>query len=89
MIHQDADLAGIDSKVTIQLLSGFLEMWPPRETLPEFHGVTHYSNDSASAEWLAAMREMYCEGERTPIQAEPHPVVMDEQTPSLLRRQAA
>lgn len=89
MIHPDADLAGIGNKVTIQLLSGFLEMWPPRETLPEFHGVTHYANDSASPEWLAAMREMYCEGERSPAQSDPHPAVMDASTPVLLRRQAA
>lgn len=46
----------------------------------------HYCNDSASADWLAAMREMECEGER-PIQ-EPHPVVMDIFTPVFLRRQA-
>ena len=48
----------------------------------------HYVNDSATAEWLAAMREIESEGERTPAQ-EPHPVVMDASTPALLRRQAA
>jgi hypothetical protein len=79
----------ISNKVEIQLLSGFLEMWPPRESLPEFHGVTHYCNDSASADWLTAMREIETEGERSPAQTEPHPAVMDEQTPALLRRQAA
>lgn len=49
--------------------------------------LTHYCNDSASVEWLAAMREMETEGEITPIQAEPHPVVMDPYTPAFLRRQ--
>ena len=39
--------------------------------------------------WLAAHREMETEGERTPAQVEPHPVVMDENTPALLRKQAA
>lgn len=39
--------------------------------------------------WLAEMREIETEGERTPAQTEPHPVVMDEATPSLLRKQAA
>lgn len=48
----------------------------------------HYVNDSATGEWLAAMREIESEGELTPAQ-EPHPVVMDASTPALLRRQAA
>jgi hypothetical protein len=48
----------------------------------------HYCGDSASAEWLAAMREMETEGERTPIQAEPHEVVMSPYTPAFLRKQA-
>ncbi len=39
--------------------------------------------------WLREQIAMEAEGERTPAQAEPHEVVMDEQTPSLLRRQAA
>jgi hypothetical protein len=50
--------------------------------------LTHYCGDSATGEWLAAMREMETEGERTPIQAEPHAVVMDPYTPAFLRRQA-
>lgn len=45
----------------------------------------HYCSDSSTAEWLAAMRELESEGERMP----PHPVVMDESTPMLLRKQAA
>lgn len=48
----------------------------------------HYCNDSASADWLAAMREIECEGERSPAQ-EPHAIVMDPSTPALLRRQAS
>lgn len=47
--------------------------------------LTHYCNDSSNAAWLAAYREMESEGERP----EPHPVVMDDATPVLLRRQAA
>lgn len=45
--------------------------------------------NSYASEWLAEMREIESEGERTPAQSDPHPVVMDEATPSLLRKQAA
>lgn len=51
--------------------------------------LTHYIYDSATADWLTAMRECETEGERTPTQTDPHPVVMDESTPALLRKQAA
>lgn len=51
--------------------------------------LTHYTCESSSTEWLAAMRELETEGERTPAQSDPHPAVMDESTPALLRRQAA
>lgn len=51
--------------------------------------LTHYQGDSCSLEWLAAMRELETEGERTPVQTDPHPAVMDESTPALLRKQAA
>ena len=51
--------------------------------------LTHYCNDSASAAWLTAMREMETEGERSPAQTDPHPAVMDASTPALLRKQAA
>lgn len=60
--------------------------------------ITHYVDlkvedksigESATAEWLAAMRAMETEGERTPAQSEPHEAVMDESTPALLRKQAA
>lgn len=48
------------------------------------------TNENSTA-WLAAAREWETEGERTPAQAErePHEAVMDENTPALLRRQAA
>ncbi len=39
--------------------------------------------------WLREQIAMETEGERTPAQAEPHEVVMDESTPALLRKQAA
>lgn len=40
-------------------------------------------------EWLREQIAMETEGERTPAQtSEPHEVVMDENTPALLRRQA-
>lgn len=39
--------------------------------------------------WIAEHIAMETEGERTPAQTDPHPVVMDEATPSLLRKQAA
>lgn len=39
--------------------------------------------------WIAEHIAMETEGERTPAQTEPHPVVMDESTPALLRKQAA
>ncbi len=39
--------------------------------------------------WIREHIAMETEGERTPAQAEPHPVVMDEATPALLRKQAA
>jgi hypothetical protein len=39
--------------------------------------------------WLREQIAMESEGELTPAQAEPHPVVMDENTPALLRKQAA
>lgn len=40
-------------------------------------------------DWIREHIAMETEGERTPAQSEPHEVVMDEATPSLLRRQAA
>lgn len=52
--------------------------------------ISHYNDrGSAQSEWLAAAREWETEGERTPVQAEPHETVMDENTPALLRKQAA
>lgn len=51
--------------------------------------ISHYCNDSANAEWLKMCRADETEGARTPIQTGRHPVVMDERTPSLLRKQAA
>ena len=42
-------------------------------------------------EWIREQIAIETEGERTPAQheREPHEVVMDENTPALLRRQAA
>lgn len=52
--------------------------------------LTHYNlQGSALPEWLDAMREWESEGERSPAQTDPHPAVMDESTPALLRKQAA
>ncbi len=51
--------------------------------------ISHYTNDSSSSEWLAAIREMETEGERSPVQTDPPSEVMDIYTPALLRRQAA
>ncbi len=39
--------------------------------------------------WLREHIAMEAEGEISPAQSEPHELVMDEQTPALLRRQAA
>ncbi len=39
--------------------------------------------------WLREQIAMEAEGEISPAQSEPHDVVLDEQTPALLRRQAA
>lgn len=51
--------------------------------------LTHYCNDSSNAAWLEMCRAEETAGERTPAQTEPHEVVMDASTPSLLRKQAA
>lgn len=51
--------------------------------------ITHYIDTAANPAWIREQLEMETEGELTPIQAEPHEVVMDENTPALLRRQAA
>lgn len=50
--------------------------------------IQHYHDGAASLDWLWEMIEMEVEGERTPIQTEPHEAVLDELTPMLLRRQA-
>jgi hypothetical protein len=51
--------------------------------------VSHYVNDSTSAEYLRAALEWETDGERTPVQTDPSPEAMDIYTPALLRRQAA
>lgn len=60
--------------------------------------ISHYANQKIRGksvgrcptnEWLAVMRELETEGERTPAQTDPHPAVMEQSTPALLRKQAA
>lgn len=94
MIHPDADLAEyITRRPTIAELMAFtvpMRFAPigiPAEV--QIEPLMHYCNDSANAEWLKAMREIYTEGERSPCQRDPHDVVMDASTPALLRKQAA
>jgi hypothetical protein len=52
--------------------------------------ITHFHDHASNPEWIREQIAMETEGEITPAQAsEPHEVVMDEQTPALLRKQAA
>lgn len=86
MIHPDADLR---TTLTDCTSAHSLEPSMHRTGIDgdvRIEPLHHYCNDSACAEWLAAMREMESEGER-PVQ-EPHPVVMNIFTPMFLRRQA-
>jgi hypothetical protein len=82
----------VNTRPTIAELMAFTvapRFAPIIEDTVQIKPLMHYCNDSASAEWLAAMREIETEGEITPAQTDPHPAVMDEQTPALLRKQAA
>jgi len=45
------------------------------------------SNDEANG-YFRELIEWETEGEMTPIQTDPDPVVLDERTPAFLRRQA-
>jgi hypothetical protein len=45
--------------------------------------------DGDKSTWFHDLIEWEVDGERTPAQTEPHEVVMDENTPALLRKQAA
>ena len=54
--------------------------------------ITHFYDDASNPAWIAEMRAMESEGELTPAQdpnCEPDELVMDPNTPALLRRQAA
>jgi hypothetical protein len=51
--------------------------------------ITHFHDDASNPAWIAEMLEIETEGERTPAQTDPHPAVMDANTPALLRKQAA
>lgn len=44
--------------------------------------------NSNPTEWIREQIAMETEGQRSPAQSEPHEVVMDENTPALLRKQA-
>lgn len=51
--------------------------------------ITHFHDDASNPAWIAEMLKIETEGQITPAQSEPHEVVMDENTPALLRKQAA
>ena len=47
------------------------------------------NTDGDKTQYFRDLLSWECEGERSPAQSEPHEVVMDSNTPALLRRQAA
>ncbi len=74
-----------------QAYADLLAAWPEasRPSAPPSNQIDHYINGVPNPAWLAIQLADETEGSRTPAQTDPHPVVMDESTPALLRKQAA